>query len=1067
MKFAKELEQDLVPEWRIKYLNYKAGKKYVKAVSRAINRANGSPLNNNNNNNNAAKIENRITSSLFHGHSPFHSQKHAAHSKGPNQNHPNERTSLRDSPAPVGSARQKPVTTPARSIPAAVQSDRRGMNDGSSDLQYGSFVHTPPHYETGNPLGRKTTFELPGPAMRVPSHQNDTSPQAVSMQEEAPTARQTIQRSTSMIAGAPVAAGTPAATDHERTPSSLRLPHPATIGPGYNASPRAGLRRLFSTASPLNRVGTNPEYGLQGLALDVVRQKEKEFFEFLDSELQKVEAFYKLKEDQAGERLALLKEQLHEMRNRRTQELHAQKRQAEIDFLNGNQGDRDGPQKGPLKGPLGWIDPVKSKIFRPGPNSRALSKMAQTPAMRPAEGGDATRDYIRRPYEHDVPYRTAKRKLKLALQEFYRGLELLKSYALLNRTAFRKLNKKYDKAVNARPQYRYMNEKVNKSWFVNSDAVDGHIKAVEDLYARYFERGNHKIAAGKLRSLSRRPGDESGSAFRCGILLGTGLVFAIQGTVFGAQLLFDNDPEVRSRTAYLLQIYGGYFLMLLLFCMFCVNCAVWTRNKINYPFIFEFDTRNNLDWRQLAEFPSLFTFIFGVFIWLNFSEYGTDEVYEYYPVALIALSAFIIFLPAPIFMARSRKWFAYAHWRLLLAGLYPVEFRDFFLGDIYCSLTYAMCNIELFFCIYANAWENPVQCNSSHSRLLGFLGALPPIWRFLQCLRRYRDTRNIFPHLVNGGKYIMSILAAMSLSMYRINNTHGHLAMFITFSTINAIYTSIWDLFMDFSLLQPHSRHWLLRDITGLKKRWPYYLVMVTDPVLRFAWIFYAIFTHDTQHSTIVSFLVALAEVSRRGMWTLFRVENEHCANVAQYKASRDVPLPYHIEPLVSHRSPEMVEGGGDDDVKDCNIAETASDARNAASSGATTTARPTTTTGQGLDEEGGAGAGAGGTLRQRKMGAGFTAVQRSFSRIIAEAHRQDFEKKRKPIDADTEQLEEAGGMASDDDDDDDDDGSEAGQDEDEDGEEGRSGGSAADSMEIREAESLVHDHGDRRPMHQ
>lgn len=29
-------------------------------------------------------------------------------------------------------------------------------------------------------------------------------------------------------------------------------------------------------------------------------------------------------------------------------------------------------------------------------------------------------------------------------------------------------------------------------------------------------------------------------------------------------------------------------------------------------------------------------------------------------------------------------------WRLLLAGLYPVEFRDFFLGDMYCSQTYAM-----------------------------------------------------------------------------------------------------------------------------------------------------------------------------------------------------------------------------------------------------------------------------------------------------------------------------------------------------------------------------------------
>lgn len=29
-------------------------------------------------------------------------------------------------------------------------------------------------------------------------------------------------------------------------------------------------------------------------------------------------------------------------------------------------------------------------------------------------------------------------------------------------------------------------------------------------------------------------------------------------------------------------------------------------------------------------------------------------------------------------------------WRLLLSGLYPVEFRDFFMGDMYCSQAYAM-----------------------------------------------------------------------------------------------------------------------------------------------------------------------------------------------------------------------------------------------------------------------------------------------------------------------------------------------------------------------------------------
>jgi hypothetical protein len=46
----------------------------------------------------------------------------------------------------------------------------------------------------------------------------------------------------------------------------------------------------------------------------------------------------------------------------------------------------------------------------------------------------------------------------------------------------------------------------------------------------------------------------------------------------------------------------------------------------------------------------------------------------------------------------------FIQWRLLLAGLYPVEFRDFFLGDMYCSQTYAMGVSQLHLCdrIYAN-----------------------------------------------------------------------------------------------------------------------------------------------------------------------------------------------------------------------------------------------------------------------------------------------------------------------------------------------------------------------------
>lgn len=52
-----------------------------------------------------------------------------------------------------------------------------------------------------------------------------------------------------------------------------------------------------------------------------------------------------------------------------------------------------------------------------------------------------------------------------------------------------------------------------------------------------------------------------------------------------------------------------------------------------------------------------------------------------------------------------------------------------------------------------------------------------------------------------------------------------------------------------------------------------YYVAMVVDPILRCNWIFYAIYSNEIQHSAMLSFSVALSEVLRRGIWTLFRVE--------------------------------------------------------------------------------------------------------------------------------------------------------------------------------------------------
>jgi xenotropic and polytropic retrovirus receptor 1 len=852
-------------------------------------------------------------------------------------------------------------------FPAPETQPLKGPGDESVDQSqtsknYGSFI-TSPSRQVKSPNEDLKPLTLPGPALGPGMARRQANTAAHD------------SRAKKQVAGRKPASSSDAYhVGPTQTPNKKGLSLPrhlfhfrrtASSPLTTTAGPSPFLKRMFSGTG----VGTPPNSDVPLEAYRELDTKQDDFFRFLDKELEKIESFYSLKEEEASKRLQVLRLQLHEMRDRRMEEIRTAQKIGDVDktifdnlglIPNGNYHERSQALLKPLE-----------NIISNKPNARKATEiMTQmgSPSRTPAEDHDARRDYVKRVDQNQhVPYRSAKRKLKLALQEFYRGLELLKSYALVNRTAFRKINKKYDKAVNARPTGRYMTEKVNKAHFVKSETVETYIVAVEDLYARYFERGNRKIAVGKLRSKISKSGDHSRTSFRNGIWLAAGAAFGVQGVIYATQILHRaGKAPIHLQTSYLLQLYGGYFLGVLLFLLFALDSRIWTSSKINYVFVFEYDTRHVLDWRELAELPSFFLFLNGLFIWLNFRHGGEDEMYVYWPVVLIGVTLLILGLPLPILYYRSRKWWAYSNWRLLLAGLYPVEFRDFFLGDMYCSLTYSMGNVALFFCLYAQRWSNPPMCNSTHSRLLGFFATLPAIWRAFQCIRRYYDSGNWFPHLANCGKYTFSILYYMSLSLYRVDQTTSLRGLFIFFATINALYCSVWDIAMDWSLGNPYAAKPFLRDTLGYRSVWKYYAAMLLDPILRFTWIIYAIFGHEYQHSTLVSFIIGIAEVSRRGIWAIFRVENEHCTNVGRFRASRDVPLPYSLEtsPRESEDSRRPTEGQS----------ATGADVEQAES-------------------------GASGSLRLRRTRtpAATTPVTRGLRRmgtIINEAHAQDFERR-------------------------------------------------------------------------
>lgn len=232
---------------------------------------------------------------------------------------------------------------------------------------------------------------------------------------------------------------------------------------------------------------------------------------------------------------------------------------------------------------------------------------------------------------------------------------------------------------------------------------------------------------------------------------------------------------------------------------------------------------------------------------------------------------------------------------------------------------------------------------------------------------------------------MFGVLYYLTLSLYRVDKVERFLIPFIVFAALNALYTSTWDIVMDWSLCNPYAKHPMLREVLVFRKVWIYYIAMILDIAIRFNWIFYAIFTHDVQHSAVLSFFVSFSEVCRRGMWTIFRVENEHCTNIYLSRASRDLPLPYSIP------SPEQIQ---EEEAQEAGVPlENRPEARYAASANLEQAEpRP--------------------SAEERRAPHG--SMARRLSRVVATAHALDFQRKAKP--ADTHRS----GDHHDDDDDDD-----------------------------------------------
>ncbi|CAG8738856.1 31632_t:CDS:10 [Gigaspora margarita] len=195
------------------------------------------------------------------------------------------------------------------------------------------------------------------------------------------------------------------------------------------------IRRTNSTLTKVpSRSRSKSSLRVPIISIDTIKNQlhpdEVEFFEALDIELKKINEFYEEKELDAKERFTKI--------NQAYEELKTLKR---VKQSNPSRND--------------WT----SKLFKERDNNGSNSPINESSLVV-------------------INYKNARKKMKKAICEFYRGTEMLKNYRNLNYAGFKKILEKFDMVTRLNGSEIYM-QNINESNFVKSKKLDTLMRDTE------------------------------------------------------------------------------------------------------------------------------------------------------------------------------------------------------------------------------------------------------------------------------------------------------------------------------------------------------------------------------------------------------------------------------------------------------------------------------------------------------------------------------------------------------------------------------------------------------------
>uniref|UniRef100_A0A8C7FH08 Xenotropic and polytropic retrovirus receptor 1a n=1 Tax=Oncorhynchus kisutch TaxID=8019 RepID=A0A8C7FH08_ONCKI len=501
--------------------------------------------------------------------------------------------------------------------------------------------------------------------------------------------------------------------------------------------------------------------------------------------------------------------------------------------------------------------------------------------------------------------------LQLAFSEFYLSLILLQNYQNLNFTGFRKILKKHDKILETPRGADWRVAHVEVAPFYTCKKITQLISETEALVTTELEGGDRQKAMKRLRvpPLGAAQPALAWTTFRVGLYCGVFIVLAISFLLTGT---FTHNHAIKNVWP-LVRIYRGGFLLIEFLFLLGINTYGWRQAGVNHVLIFELNPRSNLSHQHLFEIAGFLGVLWCLSILsCLYSEY-TMLPMQVNPLILYGFMLLFLINPFKTGYYKSRFWLLKLLFRVFTAPFHRVEFADFWLADQLNSLVIVLMDLEYLICFYSfelkwtdrkgllPMFNGDYTCHSYSYGLRAIIQCLPAWFRFVQCLRRYRDTKRAFPHLVNAGKYSTTFFVVTFAALYSTHKEQKHsdadmfFYLLMVFSAVSSLYTLIWDLKMDWGLFDRGAgENTFLREEIVYPQKAYYYCAIIEDVILRFAWtiqISLTTMTNIPSVGDIVGTVLAPLEVFRRFVWNFFRLENEHLNNCGEFRAVRDISV--------------------------------------------------------------------------------------------------------------------------------------------------------------------------------